>query len=62
MQIHKKGSDMFAFGSLADKTVSTVHHMLNFVQEFLRNTSQQESTRDSTRDVTRMFLASVVRN
>ena len=31
VQIHKKGDDMFPLGSLADKTSSTVHHMLNFV-------------------------------
>ena len=41
VQIHKKGVEKFALGSLADKTSSTVHHTLNFVYELLRNTSQQ---------------------
>ena len=41
VQIHKKGGDMFLLGNLADKTSSAVHHTLNFVYEFLRNTSQQ---------------------
>ena len=35
---------MFALGSLADNTSSTVHDTLNFVYEFLRNTSQQGMT------------------
>ena len=43
MQIHRKGADMLALVSLADKTSSTVHHTLNFVYEFLRNTSQQRN-------------------
>ena len=40
MQIHKKrgdgggGRDMFALGSLADKTSSTVHHKLKSVYNF----------------------------
>ena len=38
-QIHKLGANMFAPGSLADKMSSTVHHMLNSVYKFLRDTS-----------------------
>ena len=42
VQIHKKRGNMFALGSFADKTSSTVHHTLNFVYEFLSSTSQQQ--------------------
>ena len=41
VQIHMKRGDMFPLGSFADKTSSTVYHTLNFVHEFLRNTSQK---------------------
>ena len=40
----RRGGDMFSLGSPADKTSSTVHHTMNFVQEFLRNTYQKEIT------------------
>ena len=46
VQIHKKGrgGGMFVLRSLADKTSITVHYTLNFVYEFVRNTSQQGIT------------------
>ena len=37
--IHKKGGNIFAPGSIADKTSSTVQHTVNFVYTFLRDTS-----------------------
>ena len=40
----RRGGDMFSLGSPADKTSSTVHHTMNFVQEFLRNTYQKGIT------------------
>ena len=33
------GANIFASGNLAEKTISTVHHTLNFVYKFLRDTS-----------------------
>ena len=50
VQIYKKGCDMFVLGSLADKMSSTVHHTLNFVKKFLRNTNQQGITVISMRE------------
>ena len=41
---------MFALGSPADKTSITVHHTLNFVKKFLRNTNQQGITVISMRE------------
>ena len=55
LQIHKKWGwgDMFAPGSLADKTSSTIYHMLNFVYKLLRNNSQQAFTVICMRDYKR---------
>ena len=56
---------MFACGSLANKTSSTVHHTLNFVYTFSgipANRESQSSKRERTTDMTTIFVASVVRN